>query len=172
VLTNGTFKVGEGASRALEEGQRLRADGLLFSPSGSVVPVFDHAFVQGRTVTLIKNGEGQPLTQELTFKDGSRIRPDGTLVRSSGLLTRLPDGHRIKLDGTVIPSRDTATLRDGQVWVQKDGALLRVQPVQVMLMNDGSRVSGSGMVTTPDGVQHKLVEGQTVLVEGAATRHR
>jgi hypothetical protein len=170
VFTNATFKVAEGKARQLQEGQRLRPDGLLFSPDGIVGPVFDHLYIQGRKVTLFKDGEAQPLGAEMVLKNGTRMRIDGTFVRPNGMVNRLSDGHRVLLDGRVLPPIDTVVLRGNQVWVFKDGALIRVQPVQIMLMSEGSRVHGSGIVTRPDGSQYKLQEGQIVVLEGAGVR--
>src|SRR6185503_4490381 len=50
VNTNGTFKVGSGVERKLENGQSITADGMLHKPDGSVRPVLDHYFIQGLRV--------------------------------------------------------------------------------------------------------------------------
>ena len=70
------------------------------------------------------------------------------------------------MDGTVIPAKDTATLINGRVVVQKDGSLIPLSPVQIMGMSDGTRVRGDGTITKRDGSTSQLREGRTVLIEG------
>jgi hypothetical protein len=80
---------------------------------------------------------------------------------------RLMDGQLFRMDGTPVDAKDTATLKNGVVVVQKDGSLIRLAPVQIMGMNDGTRVRGDGQVQKPDGTTSQLREGQTILIEGA-----
>ena len=170
VFTNATFQIKEGKLRQLKEGQTLRADGTLFNPDGSVMPVFDHIEMSKGQVMVFKDGEGAVQSAALTLPDRSVINPDGSYSRPSGRRSRLVDGQMLTLDGVSMPSMDTITLRNGKVVVYKSGALIQLQsPVQIMSMQDGTRVRGDGQVTTRDGTVTQLIEGKTVTVEGART---
>jgi hypothetical protein len=80
------------------------------------------------------------------------------------------DGQLFRLDGTAIVPKDTVTLKNGRVVVQRDGSLISLSPVQIMGMNDGTRVRGDGLIQNPDGTTVQLHEGQTILVEGVIVR--
>jgi hypothetical protein len=170
VFTNASFQIKEGKARELKEGQILRADGTLFNPDGSVMPVFDHIEMNKGRVMVYKDGEGQALSAPLALPDRSIINPDGSYSRPGGRRSRLVDGQMLTLDGVSMPSMDTITLRNGQVVVYKSGALIQLQsPVQIMSMQDGTRVRGDGQVTALDGTVSQLIEGKTMTVEGART---
>jgi hypothetical protein len=165
VTTNGTFKVGEGKERKLGEGQIIRSDGWLVN-HGSVQPVFDHlAMLEGKA-WLVRDGHASVLTGPMTLTNNWTINPDEECLFPGGASTRLTDGELFRLDGTALPAKDGATLINGRVVMQRDGALIPLQPNQVTGMNDGSRVSGDGTVTRRDGSITRLVEGRTVLFDG------
>jgi hypothetical protein len=167
VNTNGWFKVGKGNERRLAEGQIIRSDGWLLNPDGSVEPVFDHVVMQAGAVKIVRDGQAAPLAQPMDFANGMHLDPDGSCVYPGGMSVRLMDGQLFRMDGTPVDAKDTATLKNGVVVVQKDGSLIRLAPVQIMGMNDGTRVRGDGQVQKPDGTTSQLREGQTILIEGA-----
>jgi hypothetical protein len=167
INTNGTFKVGEkGQERTLREGQVIRSDGWLTSPDGAVEPVFDHLAVQGGKVLVVTDGESAPLAQPMTCTNGLQLSPGGGCTYPGGRQAHLLDGQLFRLDGTPVLAEDAATLVNGQVVVQRDGALIRLAPVQMMGMSDGTKVYGSGTIQKHDGTILKLEPGQTVLMEG------
>jgi hypothetical protein len=170
VFTNGTFRVKEGKTRLLKEGQILRADGYLLEPDGSNMPVFDHiAMTKGR-VMVFKDGEGKALSAPLTLPDGSVINPDGSYWRpagSYGRRSRLADGRLLTLEGAALAGLDTISLRNGKVVVYQAGAFISLRaPNQVMGLHDGTRVQGDGSVTFRDRTVTQLTEGQTITVPG------
>jgi len=166
IKTNGTFKVGQGGERTLEQGQAITAQGMLYKPDGTIVPVFDHYLSKHNRIYLVKDG-GEPrlVHQNVVFADGTYLRPDAYYHSGRGNLRRLIDGHTIALDGRIIPSLDSVTFKDGKVTVQKDGALLRV--ASSITMNDGTKVLADGTMTSFDKTKTiKLREGQTVVLPG------
>lgn len=167
VKTNGVFKVANGAERKFKEGQRLQWDGTLINPDGSIQPVIDHIAIKGGKTMAIKDGEATQINQPVIWPLGT-VQPDATLVRAGGVRTRLTDGLMFKLDGTPIPAKDSITLLNGQVVIQRDGSMLKILGWQTMGMSDGTKVKGDGTVIYRDGREIKLHEGQTLLVEGAA----
>ena len=170
VNTNGVFKVAGGKERKLKAGQVLRRDGWLLNPDGSVQPVFDHVAMMAGKVMVVRDGQAGTITEPMTFPNNLTIAPDGSCVYPNGSRSRLADGQLFRLDGTSIPGRDAATLKNGQVVVQKGGTLISLLPNQAMGMSDGTRVQGDGSIRQRDGTVTPLREGQTVLFEGAASR--
>jgi len=171
VNTNGCFKVGNGQERKLEEGQVLRRDGWLLNRDGSTWPVFDYVAMKEGKVIVVRDGRAETLTAPTTFPGNLKIAPDGSCVYPNGSSARLVDGQLFRLDGTSIPAKDTVTLKNGRVVVQKSGTLISLTPSQIMGMNDGTRVRGDGSIMNRDGTITQLREGQTVLIEGAASAH-
>jgi hypothetical protein len=170
VNTNGGFKVGKGKERRLAEGQIIRSDGWLLNPDGSVEPVFDHVAMQAGAVKIVRDGQTELLALPMDFANGMHLEPDGSCAYPSGANARLMDGQLFRLNGTPVAAKDTVTLKNGVVVVQKDGSLIRLAPVQIMGMNDGTRVRGNGQIQKADGTVTQLREGQTILLDGALVR--
>jgi len=168
ISTNGTFTVKSGKPRNFSEGQILDQEGMLTNPDGSVTPVIDHVTMKNGKVLVVRDGDSQPLQQDLALGDGTKVLPDGSLRTPDGRLKRLIDGQLLMLDGAVLPAKDTVSLQDGAVVVQKDGSLLKINPTQTIMMNDGTKVFGNGTVLLPDGRSVNLVEGQILTIEGVA----
>jgi len=167
ISTNGTFRVNDGKTRLLQDGQVLRPDGNLLSPDGTIVPVIDHIAMAGSNVMVFRDGDGQPLTETFTLPDGSAINPDGSYTRSTERRSRLVDGQMVTLDGALIPGLDTIRFSNGKATVYKSGTLITLQaPNVIMGMYDGTRVSSDGLVTLPDGSIEQLTEGQIITVGG------
>jgi hypothetical protein len=171
VNSDGTFKVADGKQRQLEPGQVIRRDGWILNPDGSIQPVVDHVAMKAGQVLLVRDGRAGTITGPITLTNNLYITPDGFCDYPDGRHARLLDGQLFRLDGTSIPSKDTVTLKNGQVYVQKDGSLLSLTPIQVMGMNDGTRIHGDGLIQRLDGTTTQLHEGQTILIDGAITRH-
>ena len=170
VFTNGTFRVKEGKTRRLKEGQILRAEGYLVQPDGSTMPVFDHIAMSKGRVMVFKDGEGEALSAPLTLPDGSVINPDGSYWRpagSYGRRGRLGEGRLLTLAGAALAGLDTISLRNGKVVVYQSGAFISLQAAnQVMGMYDGTRVRGDGFITFRDRTTTQLTEGQIITAPG------
>ena len=171
VNTNGEFTVGKGGKRQLQPGQVIRNDGWLTSPNGSVQPVYDHIAVQEGKVIVVRDGQPKTLTEPMTCTNNLHLSPDGYAVYPDGLRKRLLDGQLFRLDGTPIQAEDAVTLANGQVVVQKSGTLVHLLPVQMMGMDDGTKIYGDGTVQRFNGPTFKLHEGQTVLIKGIVVGH-
>lgn len=167
IFTNATFTVADGPDRVLKPGQILRRDGWLVGADGSVQPVVDHVVVKEGRVYVVRDGQASQLTAPMNFPNGMTINPDRTGGGLPGGRLRLLDGEVFRLNGTAIQAKDTVTLRNGQVVVQKDASLITLGSAQMMGMSDGTRVFGRGAIQKPDGTVIELREGQTVLVDGA-----
>ncbi len=171
VNTNGCFKVANGQERKLEEGQVLRSDGWLLNQDGSAWPVFDYVAMKEGKVIVVRDGQAGTLTESMAFPNNLNIAPDGSCVYPNGSRARLVDGQLFRLDGTSVLTKDTVTLKDGRVVVQKSGTLITLMPSQIMGMNDGTRVRWDGAIMNQDGTTTQLREGQTVLIAGVASAH-
>lgn len=172
VITNGTFTVNNGQPRKLAEGQVLDKQGMLTSPDGTVVPVLDHLTMRRGQVIVVRDGAESVLRQDMFLPDGVRVKPDGVIIRRDGRLRRLIDGQIVKLDGSVLAAQDTVTLRDGKVFVQRDGSQFPLEKARSIMMNDGTKVFGNGQVIKADGEVVQLSEGQILKLEGVAFKRR
>jgi hypothetical protein len=172
VKTNGGFTVKKGKQRQLLEGQTITADGLITSPDGSVMPVFDHLVSRGGQVYLVKDGDSLPISREFTLPDSSRVAADGTIMGRDGRLRRMLDGQIFKLDGTGLPATDTASLQNGKVVLFKDGGHVELRRGQWMAMSDNTRVNGDGYLIRPDGTRITLKEGEIVKLPGVIAPRR
>jgi hypothetical protein len=166
VNANGTFKVAKGKERRLTEGQEILREGWLLNPDGSIQPVIDHVAMKAGKVMVVRDGQPEALGNPMTFPNNMTVAPDGMCTDSSGRRFRLVDGQLFQLDGAPLPAKDAVTLKNGRVVVQKDGTMIRLTPVQVMGMNDGTRVRGTGVIEKQNGTTIQLAEGQTILIEG------
>jgi hypothetical protein len=167
ISTNGDFQVAGGKTRSIQQGQIIRSDGWLLNSDGSVEPVFDHIAMKAGKVILVRDGKAEALAKPMSFANKLEVSPDGGCVYPGGRRARLTDGQMFRLDGTAVPAKDTITLKNGCVVVQREGSLITLAPVQIMGMNDGTRVYGDGYIQQRDGTKTKLHEGQTILIDGA-----
>jgi hypothetical protein len=171
LTTNATFQVGKGKDRQLVAGQVMNlTEGTLLGSDGSLSPIEDHVVVKNGRPMLVKDGEAAPVDGEVALSNGARIGGDGMVTNPDGSRVRLLDGQLFKMDGSSIAAKDTVTLKDGKVMVQKDGSLLQVAPGRTLVMSDGTRVLGDGALIKPDGTRVQLAEGETVTVEGVVRR--
>jgi hypothetical protein len=148
------------------EGQEILREGWLLNPDGSIQPVIDHVAMKAGKVMVVRDGRSEALGNPLTFPNNMTVAPDGTCTDSSGKRFRLVDGQLFQLDGAPLPAKDAVTLKNGRVVVQKDGSTITLAPVQIMGMNDGTRVRGNGVIEKQNGTTIQLTEGQTILIEG------
>jgi len=167
VYTNGYFKVGDGKKRELMDGEVIRRDGWLVEPSGSVQPVYNHvAMIKGQ-VYVVRDGEANVIKGTMVFSNGMSLNSGGYGDNLPGGNLRLADGQLFQMNGTPIPAMDSASLKNGQVVVQRDGSLITLSSNEIMGMDDGSRVYGDGTIQKRDSSTFKLHKGQTILIPGA-----
>jgi len=133
------------------------------------MPVADHVLMKNGHAVLVKDGESSALTQAMTLGNQTRIEPDGMVRTPDGRSLRLLDGQMYKLDGSPVPTKDTISLKNGKVMVQKDGSAFDVPSGRSLMMNDGTKVFGDGKVIMKDGSRVTLAEGQIIVVTGVVT---
>lgn len=167
VQTNGTFTVDGGKPRPLKEGQILRNDGYLVNGDGTMAPVYDRLTVERiGEVTLHQDGASRQLTQPYKLPNGAQVMPDGTMITPQGKLNRLVPGQMFKLSGDALLAKDSVTMQGGTVYVQKEGKRYKIEPNRMLIMNDGTKVYGTGKVVKMDGSQQMLQEGDIITVPG------
>lgn len=171
ISTNATYRVDQGKERTFSEGQVITKDGWLINPNGTVMPVRDHVAMQTGKLYLYKDGSGGPVTDDYKLGNGQTITPDGWTVSSTGARRRLLDGQMFLLDGTPLPAKDTILLKNGTVYVQKDGSQLTIPPSRFIGMNEGTKVFGEGYIIRSNGTRQQLVEGELILVDGVIVRN-
>ncbi len=119
-----------------------------------------------------RDGTESELRESIQLADGSTILPEGKISPRGSSPRLLLDGELFKLDGGALPSRDTVSMQDGRVFVQKDGSRTRVEPGRSIMMNDGTKVQGDGTLIRFNGEKSTVSEGQVITLEGVATRPR
>jgi len=172
VRTNGTFMVKGGKARQLEEGEILDQDGMLIKPDGSITPVMDHVTLNRGKVILMKDGEPTEPSAAIELGNGTSVSPDGKVSQDNGSPRQLLDGELFHSDGKTLPTRDTISLQNGKVVVQKDGSKLSVEPGRSITMNDGTKVLGDGTVIQFNGEKSTISEGQILTLEGVVRNQR
>ena len=145
---------------------------MLTKPDGSITPVMDHVSLNRGRVVVSKDGDATELREVLQLGDGTTISLDGKITPRVGSARMLLDGELFRLEGGTLPARDTVTMQNGRVVVQKDGSQLVVEPERSITMNDGTKVLGDGTIIKPNGDRLTLSEGQIVTLQGVVTRPR
>jgi len=171
VATNGVFTLNKGKERQLQEGQSIDSSGMLTGADGSVAPVADHLILKRGRLQLVKDGVGAPVS-DYALPDGSRVSGDGSIHGRDGRLRRLLDGQLLTLDGKAAPTTDTISLRNGKVVLFKDGGPLELRKGQTIAMSDGTKVTGDGLVTMPNGSKVTIKEGETLKISGVVAQRR
>ena len=172
VLTNGTYTVGAGRERQLKKDEILSSDGMLSKPDGSIIPVVDHVTMNRGKVIVFKDGVATELQDLLVLSDGTGVTPEGQITLPGAVPRRLLDGEIFQPSGVSLPARDTISMRNGRVIVQKDGSQLTVEPGRSITMNDGTKVMGDGSIVKFNGDQARVSEGETYTLEGVVRRPR
>ena len=67
--------------------------------------------VQDGRVMIMRNGEMQPMEEEMTLPDGTRVMMDGTMRDTNGTIRMLAEGETILVDGMPAGAED---MTDGQ----------------------------------------------------------
>ena len=59
--------------------------------------------MEGGKMMIMKDGKAtEPMTQEMTMTDGSKVMPDGTVKTKDGNQHRMKEGQMMTLDGKMI----------------------------------------------------------------------
>jgi hypothetical protein len=164
--------VNRGKVRALEDGDILGSDGMLLKSNGSITPVIDHVTLNRGHLIVVKDGEAAEPDELVQLGNGTTIAPDWKIASPNGTSRRILDGEYFQLNGNAFPTRDTITMQNGRVMVQKNGSMLPVPPTRSMMMNDGTKVLGDGTVISFNGDRTALNEGEILLVQGVYVRPR
>lgn len=167
VMTNATFVVGGGSPRQLEDGETLRSDGYLLEPDGHMKPVFDRQVkVRAGVVRIYQDGKSHVLKQPMILPSGIRVETNGMLTMPDGSMHRLIEGQMLRLNGTVLPAKDTVTMRDDVVYVQKEGDQFKIPRQRSIMMNNGTKVYGDGHLVRQNGKETALTNGEVVVLPG------
>ena len=167
VSTNGVVKM-DGKEAELKEGQKLTLDGYWQGDDGLLEPFQDHYMVRDGKVYFFQNGMSKPVNEEVVFKNGVRLKTDGTINTSSGTVVRMQNGPMLTPDGEPLQGKDHIMMKDGKLLIQRDGAIVTLGPGTLMGMSEGTKVKSDGTIITPGGQTFVLKEGQRLTVDGTA----
>jgi hypothetical protein len=143
-------------------------DGFWLGQDGTLIYFKPHYLLKARTLLMVKSGLFDRVGRDVTFRNGSVLRTDGTLLTAYQRVIRLQDGQMLGLNGEAIPALDHVMMVDGRLVLQKDGSIIPLPPVSLIGMSEGTRVTGTGIIIKPNGEQITLADGQRLTLEGAA----
>ena len=123
-------------------------------------------YVKNGNVMQVSNGQEVRMYDSMTLLDGSKVLPDGTILRLDGTKNKLNDGQRISLNGQIsnIPKDEYVTMNNGRMTIVKDTIWI-VMDRDLMLEN-GNRVFVQGYVVSPDGRKVPFNEGDKMSLAG------
>jgi hypothetical protein len=128
--------------------------------------VFDHYAMRNGEFRVCREGVESRVASPILLPSGERIDSAGWIRRPNGSSTRLIDGELMALNGQPLPSWDLVSKPDGQLRIQKEGALVVVPTGRSLMMNDGTKVLTDGTLLSPSGDRRTLSMGEYVLLPG------
>jgi hypothetical protein len=130
----------------------------------------------GKLFTFDKNGTLLPLEEEKELSNGIKVSKTGEYKTSTGTKSKLKNGELLTSKGDMMILSDYilkiegASMKDGKVWISKDGATTLVEaPAD---FGDGLKVNTDGNVTLKDGSSIVLKEGELITPSGELVRKR
>ncbi len=165
----------------LTEGQMLFHDGSILLDDGTMSYLEDHYIQQAGKLVKVSGGKQTVQAPGLRLPNGIIVREYGRMLMPNGYLSILQDGQVLRADGEELAAWDTIQFQNGTVTLFKDGSKLALAPGRLMVMNDGTKVWGNGMISRRtrlsnwDEVKFQLPEGAMVRVPrvaGATNKRR
>jgi hypothetical protein len=131
---------------------------------------------EGKLFTFDKNGVAIPLEEDKELSNGIKVSKTGDYKTSTGTKSKLKNGEILTSKGDMMILSDYilkiegASIKDGKVWISKDGASTLVEaPAD---FGDGLKANPDGTVTLKDGSSIALKEGELVTPGGELVRKR
>jgi len=145
----------------------LHSHGLAQQPPEKVPSV---TFKQGK-VLVPKDGKDVETTNEVEVASLAAVQTNGVFTVKKGKERQLTEGQAIgsdgmltSPDGSVVPIVDHLAVKNGQVQLMKDGVGSVL--TREFALPDGSRVAADGTVRTREGRLRRLLDGQTLKLDG------
>jgi hypothetical protein len=130
----------------------------------------------GKLFTFDKAGALIPLEEDKELSNGTKLMKNGDYKTSAGAKSKLKNGEILSAKGDLfilseyIIKIEGATMKDGKVWISKDGATTLVEsPAD---FGDGLKAGSDGTVTLKDGSTIVLKEGELVTSKGDLVRKK
>ena len=122
--------------------------------------------VKNGNVYEVHNGAEMRMYNSMSMLDGSKVLPDGTILRLDGTKTRLQEGERISLNGVVnaVPKNEYVTTSNGRMAIVKDTIWIPMD--RNLMLENGNGVFTAGYIVTPNGKRVSFVEGDKISMEG------
>jgi len=125
---------------------------------------------------ITENGVTKVMVDDLRLQNGTEVRTDGVVIPEGGPRFVLNEGDRLAFDGALTRAGEGAAaavsngiaMKAGQVLITKNGdtSVLKGE----VTLNDGTKVSSDGTVTSPDGKKLKLNDGDSISMDGRIER--
>ena len=168
VLTNGLIKLAGATYSRLTEGRKLTLDGFWWNEDRMLIPLRAHYLMKDRVLYFAQDGLLRPVQEPVPFSFGAQLRADGTVATPDQRVFRLQDGQSLSPEGNPLPALDHASVSGGRFVLQKDGSIIPLPAGSTISMTDGTLITGSGVITRPNGAPVQLREGQRVTLPGPA----
>ncbi len=143
----------------------------LHAVSSSGAEKVDSVTRKGGELFVVQAGRSEPLTHEIDLPYDIKVMTNGFYTVKGGKPRELQEGQRLGADGMltspdgrIVPVMDHITVKDGKVWVVKDGESQVLE--QPRTLPNGTRVSPDGTVRTANGRFHRLIDGQLFALDG------
>ncbi|MGA2016334.1 MAG: DUF6799 domain-containing protein [Opitutaceae bacterium] len=125
---------------------------------------------------ITQNGATKVMMDDLRLQNGTEVRTDGVVIPEGEPRFVLNEGDRLAFDGTLTRAGEGAAaamsngiaMKSGQVLITKNGdtSVLKGE----VTLNDGTKVSSDGTVTSPGGKTLKLNDGDSISMDGRIER--
>jgi hypothetical protein len=129
-----------------------------------VVPMVVHAadgfVMQDGKMMVFKDGQATLMDKEMVTPDGTKIVPDGTVMRSNVKKVRMVNGMMVDMNGNII-LKNGVLMKDGKMVMVKDGDMMSMN--SEMIMSNGTKITEDGSII------RKMNEGEMMMMDGTTT---
>lgn len=180
VTTDGNLVLSESEKMALRDGEMVLPSGEIILLKGAKVEAkamderktTDHYIFRNGKMMLVKDGEPQILTQDITFNNGNKLLKHGHVIKKDNTKHILKEGEKLDVDGNFIVDKSKADYDEKNHIVMKMGKMVQVKDgkdipmASEMLMPDWSKIYPDGTVEKQNGTKTKMKEGERFNMEG------
>ena len=179
VTTDGVMIFPGSEKLALNENEMVLASGEIILLKASKVDdkaiadrkTVDHYIFRDSKMMLVKDGDPQVLSQDVTFPNGNKLLKHGHMTMKDGTKHVLKEGEKLDMNGNFIVDKGKADYNDKNNIVMKQGKVIVVKDgkesplTEDKLMPNWTRIYPDGTIEK-NNVKTKMKEGERFDMEG------